>query len=517
MKLSFPARLAVLACLALLLPIASHAAPRHPNAQSLDADSRQLFEAAMRWGDEAWDPHVRLCKAPVNIRTDGTAVEGQTADSFMVRNTVWYALGLLLRDKPGDRDRAAAALRVILNAQYHEPDKPWDGTFRLTPTDPEPVPHSLPFRGYDPNWRVFIGTAFAEMLLEYPDRLPADLRTQMMNSIVYAVNGEIKEKRLKPTYTNIALMYGFLWNYAAVHANRPDWVAPSTAWQEEVYRLFKLHDAFWEFNSPTYSGTDLFALEQWRDYGSTEHIRAMGSEMEATLWRTIADLYNADLRNISGPYDRAYGMDMTSYVSEVGLHLRTVLDADHAPLPSLDHSPVDHVADLWHVPAMVILDTHIPDDAMKSFRSFQGAHQVHQPIADDRIATAWIGRHVIYGGEITGHTRGVDEHSQFHPVTAHWKSQGKISWIEIIECPPIDASADQKGIAITANGDVKFRILAPGAAATNAIAAQWTLPGLTVSIDTDAKSFTTEPHGDFLEVEYKGMTKMFLAFKPDEK
>ena len=26
---------------------------------------------------------------------------------------------------------------------------------------------------------------------------------------------------------------------------------------------------------------------------------------------------------------------------------------------------------------------------------------------------------MIYGGEITGHTRGVDAHSQFHPVTAH--------------------------------------------------------------------------------------------------
>src|SRR5580692_6547193 len=141
MNPSFPARAALLSCVAVLLPIASHAAARHPNVQSLDVNSRQLFEDAMRWGDEAWDPHVQLCKAPVNIRTDGSPVEGQTGDSFMVRNTVWYALGLLLRDKPGDRDRPASAIRVILNAQYHEPDKPWDGTFRLTPTDPEPILH----------------------------------------------------------------------------------------------------------------------------------------------------------------------------------------------------------------------------------------------------------------------------------------------------------------------------------------------------------------------------------------
>ena len=49
--------------------------------------------------------------------------------------------------------------------------------------------------------------------------------------------------------------------------------------------------------------------------------------MEATLWRDLADFYQPELRNISGPYDRAYGMDMESYVSVVGVWMRTALAA----------------------------------------------------------------------------------------------------------------------------------------------------------------------------------------------
>lgn len=429
---------------------------------------------------------------------------------YMVRESTWYALGLLLRDGPGDRTRAAEILRVVLKQQYHEPGKPWDGTFKRSPNEPEPPANAVMWRGYDPNWREFIGTTFAIILEEYRDRIPADVAKEMMVAIDDAVAGEVKQGRLQPTYTNPALMLGFLWEYAAVHGNRPQWIAPATKWQDTVYGLFKQHGTFDEFNSPTYTGVDIYALALWRDYGSTPQMRAMGREMEAALWRTTASLYNAKLRNISGPYDRSYGMDMRSYVSIMGLWLRTVLNANQAPVPSF-HPPVDHVADLWFVPLIVVLDTHIPPDAMKSFESFQGEHEVRQSIAEGRIATAWIGRNVIYGGEFTGHTRGVDAESQFHPVTVQWQAPGRIGWIQLTRCPPIDATADKKGIVISADGSVSFRISAPGIVAGDVKADDWKLPGLTVRVKADAKSFTAQQHGTFVDVTYTGMTAMDLS------
>jgi hypothetical protein len=242
-------------------------------------------------------------------------------------------------------------------------------------------------------------------------------------------------------------------------------------------------------------------------------MRQRGKEMEAGLWRTTADLYNANLRNISGPYDRAYGMDMQSYVSVMGLWLRTVLDADHAPLTGFDNLPVDHVPDLWLVPPIVVLDTRIPAAAMAKFRAFTGSHQVNHPIADQRIATAWIGKTLIYGGEITGHTRDVDARSQLHPVTVQWQTPGnKIGWIQLTRCPMIDATADQSGILISATGDVSFRIFAPGASSTQAAQEKWSLPGLTVRVATDAKSFSSDQDGPYLDVKYTSMTQMKLSF-----
>lgn len=203
---------------------------------------------------------------------------------------------------------------------------------------------------------------------------------------------------------------------------------------------------------------------------------------------------------------------MQSYLSVMGLWLRTVLDARQAPLTGFDSPPVDHVPDLWLVPLIAVLDTRIPPDAMTKFKSFPGPHRVNRPIEGTRVATAWIGKNVIYGGEITGHTRDVDARSQMHPATVQWQAPGgKIGWIQLTRCPMIDASADKSGIVITASGDVSFRLSAPGVAATQAAENKWSLPGLTVHVTTDAKGFTATQNGPFVDVDYKGMTQMKLA------
>ena len=506
MRVSLRAAAGAVLFFCLLMAVPDWAASPQPGAASLNQESREIFATSMAWGDRYWDPQAKLCRDPQPDLAD----DGRVRPFFMVRESAWYALGLLMRDGPGDRDRAVEILQVVLEQQYHEPGRPWDGTFRRTPSEPEPGPNAVMWRGYDPNWREFIGTTFALILEEYRDRIPAAMARAMTASIDAAVAGEIKQGRLAPTYTNPALMLGFLWSYAAGDGGRPEWAGPAAKWVETEYRLFKQHDAFYEFNSPTYAGVDFYALALWRDYGQTARMRAMGSEMEAALWRTTAQLYNARLRNISGPYDRSYGMDMRSYVSVTGLWLRTELDADEAPLPRFDAGLVDHADDLWFVPPIVALGTRIPADAMRSFEHFGGEHEVRQPIAEGRIATAWIGKDLIYGGEITGHTRGVDAASQFHPVTVQWQAPGRVGWIQLTRCPPIDADADRKGITITAQGDVSFRMFAPGIAAAEVTAGEWKLPGLTVRVKADEKSFSVQQHGDSLYVKYAGMTEMHL-------
>jgi hypothetical protein len=500
-------------CLAILLlsalAFAARPAKADPNLASLTPNARQIFLDSMHWGDHYFDSHTDFLLSP--------SPQAKSVPSgkrhYTVRASGWYALGLLLRNGKGDQDRAIHILNAMLAMQYDEPGKPWDGTFRRTPDEPEPPANAVMWHDFDPNWREFIGTTFVMVLEEFPDRIPDRLARRMDQSIVRAVAGEIHEHRLVPTYTNPALMFGFLWNYAAVRNHRADWIAQSTAWQQNLYHLYEQHHAFAEFNSPTYCGVDLYALGLWRKYGSTPRIREMGQEMEAGLWRNLATFYNADLRNLSGPFDRSYGMDMTNYVSVVGVALSAALGPGLAPLPPLQ-LPITHMGDLWYAPEFAILDVHIPADAMQAFRGFQGERRVRKQITDQRIATAWIGRHLMYGGEITGKTKGILGHSQFHAATVQWRTPaGAIGWIQLIQAPPLDAVAGPHGLKLSCSGSVRFRIHAPGIHAADLKRSEWVLPGLVIHTDSDSRSFAADQEPGAIEVEYHGITQLTLTFR----
>ena len=373
--------------------------PRAAPPPPLDKNTSELFKEAMDLDAQLWDPNAHLVHRP------GYQVKAPGEGDYMVRESSWYALGLLYRDTAGDRQRAAEILEAVLAEQYVTPGVRWYGTYKTTPEEPDPKANAVIWTDYDPNWRHFIGTTFAMILIEYPDRIAPNLAQRMYSAIDRAIQGEIDEHRLVPSYSNIALMYGFLWDFAAAHDKRPDWRQQATEWTDSVHHRFTTFGVFDEYNSPTYYGVDLYGLALWRRYGSTPRLRSMGAEMEAGLWREIASLYQPTLRNISGPYDRAYGMDMESYVSVVGVWMRTVLDAARAPLPTIGPE-TDHVADVWYAPHIAILGPRIPSDALEKMRMFEGEHLVRRQITTQRVATAWIGRDVIIGGEFDGQDEG---------------------------------------------------------------------------------------------------------------
>jgi hypothetical protein len=482
--------------------------PRHVGPTTLDRNTSALFKESMDLDTQLWDPNVKLVHRP------RYQVEAPGEGNYMVRVSSWYALGLLYRDAAGDRQRAAEILAAVLEEQYVTPGVRWYGTYKTTPEEPDPKANAVMWTDYDPNWRHFIGTTFAMILIEYPDRISPELSQRMYTAIDRAIEGEIAENRLVPSYSNVALMYGFLWDFAGAHDKRDDWHNQATHWIESVYGLFKTYGVFDEYNSPTYCGVDLYGLALWRSYGSSPRIRSMGAEMEAGLWRDIASLYQPALRNISGPYDRAYGMDMESYVSVVGVWMRTVLDAEHAPLPTIG-SETDHVADVWYAPHIAILGTRIPPDALEKMRTFAREHLVRTQITEQRIATAWIGRDVIFGGEATSKRRDAGPNTQFHPATIQWRTpSGKIGWIRVVQSPMIDATADERGLTISATGTIRLRVHAKDVAPGDITAAEWRLPGLHVAVMSDTKSFRVQETTDAIDVVYTGMTRTRLDIEP---
>jgi hypothetical protein len=478
-------------------------APHSIGPQQLNDNTRALLNQSLELEDKYWNDKIGLIQYP-------SAQPAPSHDeAFMVRESSWYALGLLLRDAPGDRERAARALDAVLREQYNTPNVRWYGTFRRSPEEPSPHYTSKAWKSYDPNWREFIGSTFAVILMEYPDRIPQRLGERMNAAIDCAVEGEMKDGRLKTSYSNIALMYGFLLDFAAQREHRADWQKRADKWTTRVYRLFKQNDAFSEYNSPTYYGVDLYGLALWRSYGSTAKMRAMGSEMEIKLWREIAASYQPSLHNISGPFDRSYGMDMESYVSLVGMWMRMELNGSEAPLPSITPY-TDHVADIWFAPHMAILGARIPPDVLPQLKSFAGEHLLYKKIASHREATSWIGRDVIFGGEATGKRRDTGATTQFHPATIQWRTpSGKIGWVRLIQSPELNAVADERGLTISTTGTVRLLVQAYDTSA-RLEARQWNLPGLKVDVTSDAKDFTFERNGDAIELVYSGMTALRL-------
>lgn len=466
---------------------------RHGLREPLSANDRELFDQAMGLMDASYDAPTHLLRRPSDVH-------GPTADRYMVRESSWYALGLLMRDRAGDHpedaQRAIETLGAVLDQQYLDKQKKWYGTFKRDPMDPLPQVGATAFTTYDPNWRHFVGTTLQSILIEYPERVPAALQARMYSAIDAAVEGEMRDGRLLPSYSNIALMYGALWDFAAVHDKNAEWARLSAAWTEEVHRLFQQYGTFNEYNAPTYYGVDLYGLALWRDYGSTARMRQMGSEMEAGLWNAIAEFYHPGLRNIAGPYDRSYGMDMTTYVTPTGVWIRSVLSAAEAPLPAHPTLATYQVADLWYAPQVALLGTRVPPAAMARLRKFDGPKLIVEPIDSQRTASAWMGATATWGGEFTSRTKDTGNKTQFHPVAANWRMpSGAIGWIRLTKSPDIDAIADRDGVTIATDGDVTFRIFAGGEKSILTQSA-WTLPGFNASIETDAHGFSTSQPAD---------------------
>jgi hypothetical protein len=398
----------------------------------------------------------------------------------MVRDSTYYALGLLMRDGLGDRQRAEQVLQTILDNQLDEPEAPYHGTFLRAPEEPRPGGWAREWRDYDPNWRDFIGTAFALILTHFEDELTSGLVGRMDAALRLAVVGALA-RHLNPAYTNIALMDAFVLHYVGLRQGVAEWQTAAETFAAQVYEIFQRHDAFEEYNSPTYYGPDQFALGLWRRYAQSPQLRERGTEMEAKVWLDSARFYHAGLLNQCGPWDRSYGMDMTRYAAVVGLWIWLASGREKAPFPN-PHETFYHSADLCFGVCAALVGTRIPDGALPHLLAFQGPRLVEKRITDQRVASAWLEETFMLGAEHTG--RSKPGSSQFHPLTIHWRMpDGQIGWVKLVHSQPVDVVAGERELRVAGQGELMFQIFSPGALQEDIVCGQWGLNGLTVTVE----------------------------------
>ena len=455
--------------------------------------------ATAAWMDDAWDPAAGLLWNPPG------SFEGEIEPRVvhLVRETAWYAIGLLRRDGPGDRDRAEAALTAVLDHQYEEPGQPWHGTWVRFPEWPAPTEGAVEWVDYDPNWRQFVGTALAVAITDF--EVAATVRARARAAIALAVASEPPD-RVPPTYSNIALLRAWLEAWSG---------KDDDGYASEVVQAFRRHGCFTEYGSPTYYGIDLLALGLWQRGDAPEVLRQHGAELEAALWEDLARWWHAGLGNLCGPYSRAYGMDLGSYVS--GLSLALWCAGAPAPLPPLDGDLVPHGHDVCMAPFLEHVGVRVPSGARDALTAFPGAHAVHQVVdhAPRREATGWLEDRLMIGAE-DGDT-GLQARGQFHPATVHWRRpDGAIGWLRIDHHGPTRARARERQLEVECHAHpvrgpqpIRWVTNSPPLEATQD---GWRLPGVDVAVETTTAHLVDR---NALSYRYRGdVAALELRFDP---
>lgn len=437
----------------------------------------ELARTATWWMDRWWDPDAGLLWNPPGAFAD---VFSGPKQSHLVRETSWYALGLLARRGDGDIARARRALRAVVDLQEDAPGQPWHGTFRRFPEHGAPGAGAVEWRDYDPNWRQFVGTSLALALTQFGDDLPGPLAGRMDDALELAVHAEPPD-RVPPSYTNIALLRAWLDVEVGHRRSDRELGERGTELARAVVDRFDEHGTFDEFNSPTYYGVDLFGLGLWRELSRSGVLRQWGARLEAALWREVAASYHAGLRNLAGPYSRAYGMDMASYVALLGLWIWAAAGRRAAPVPNVTTDQFDHSHDFCFAPCIGLVGARVPSDAIVHLTALRWPRLV----ARDQVS-AWVGERILLGGfwprdETPAHPAL----GQHHPMTVHWaRSDGAVGWLRARGHGSVRAKAEPDQLELTWEDDVWFEapdgVEAPPPPHGSG---HWRLPGLAIEVE----------------------------------
>ncbi len=200
------------------------------------------------------------------------------------------------------------------------------------------------------------------------------------------------------------------------------------AYATKIHAGFSTHRTFAEYNSPTYYGINFFALGLWQNF--SQDLGQMGEEINRALWSDLSRYYHAGMKNLCGPWSRAYGMDMQHYVAAVGLWIWAATNREVAPFPATTRQLM-HAHDFCLGPLAALSAVAIPDSVRPNFFRFEDTRQISQQIATApaRQADAYLAPDIMIGLESSARSfRGGD---QYHPLTIHWLGPAGVAWCRL--------------------------------------------------------------------------------------
>jgi len=294
--------------------------------------------------EELWDPERGMDRFARGV------VPGVDISSLNLHAVRETALAAFLDLEDGIADRAVTAIRSVLALQYPTSDWPWSGTFPVTAEQHDPPgADAIEWVHYDPNWRQFVGCILALIALHHGPHLPGDVRSGIDKALARCVHGE-PDTRIAPWYTNPNLMHAWLLGRVGRATGDGSMSRAGEQRVRHIMERFERYGDIDEYNSPTYDGIDLFALALWATHPPTPAYERSGQLVLARLGARISTLYHRGLGAMCGPHIRAYGLDLRSYVSLVGIWLHIAGEPAPSILPAALDQDTVHIHDLYFLP-----------------------------------------------------------------------------------------------------------------------------------------------------------------------
>lgn len=352
-------------------------------------------------------------------------------------------------------------------------------------------------------------------LSDYDHLLPNATVTKIEHSLHIAAKGDLYRvggvdgDNLYPCYSNPWLMRTILQNWVGARVGDTNLTRSGERFAQELYDLWSMHHTLSEFNSPTYSGVAMWALALWSKYSSEQSLlKKYAPEILTASWDELAQLYNANIKNLAGPWDRSYGYNMKEYTSLVGAVIWGAVGRDYAPIPKKT-SGMYHGDDFAFYPlfamSMPEMLKYLSPESRSNLVKFPGPHiytaQAFSPPFDQypRNITSWISDNITIGAETIAQqvVGGASENSnQFSPAVIQWAiDETQIGCLtHWVTESSIDAVASSNGLnisypnATSSDGPVSFNFLFSGLIRRNGfnVTGLEGLPGLDLKVKTNA-------------------------------
>ncbi|KAL4864132.1 hypothetical protein BDV12DRAFT_205906 [Aspergillus spectabilis] len=401
----------------------------------LSNNAKTLFNESMAIQDAIYDSsalYLRYFYYPL------------AAGPHETRSTVWYSVGLLQRNHNDDVDEAVKIIKNVIGDQEKNSTVQWYGDYTVYPEQPtvgSPAYPAVIYNTWDPNWRGFIGTALIIIYEEFRSLLPEDVQDLILESLYNSTIGDsyrvggIDDDNLYPAYSNAWLMRTVASSWTGRKFNDANMTAAGDSDALDFLELFDRNGTLSEFNGPTYAGVSIYALTIAAKYLACTNstIGQNAHRIIQEIWQYESQLWNPNMRNFAGPWDRSYGYDMNNYVGIMSIWVWTLLGKEkvwnyQSPIWTMAHADDFEIA-----PVLAVLsdfhETLIPESVVSSLSSFEGEHtyngHAYAPPADysPRNITTWLSSNLTIGtasfnqSVVGGFSK---DSSSFSPSVVHW-------------------------------------------------------------------------------------------------